>query len=141
MPKANLWIINYCILEMKAYNEHTISLPVYFKYVKTENCFSIKKKKEKRKKTSFRRLESNPGLSFFSRGREVELHNIGATSIIMWVHERRTTINLKDTKRKRHKKRIRQAAICQLRMILLSKIPPFYTWVSVTTVNELKPWK
>ena len=132
MPKANLWIINFCILEMKAYNEHAISLPVYFKYVKTENCFSIKKKKEKRKKTSFRRLESNPGLSFFSRGREVELHNIGATSIIMWVHERRTTINLKDTKRKRHKKRIRQAAICQLRMILLSKIPPFYTWVSVT---------
>ena len=50
MPKANLWIINYCILEMKAYNEHAISLPVYLKYVKTENCFSIKKKKEKRKK-------------------------------------------------------------------------------------------
>ena len=34
MPKANLWIINYCILEMKADNEFAISLPVYFKSVK-----------------------------------------------------------------------------------------------------------
>ena len=30
LPKANLWIINYCILEMKP----AISLPVYFKSVK-----------------------------------------------------------------------------------------------------------
>ena len=30
MPKANLWIINYCISEMKP----AISLPVYFKSVK-----------------------------------------------------------------------------------------------------------
>ena len=35
VPKANLWIINYCILEMKADNELAISLPVYFKSVKT----------------------------------------------------------------------------------------------------------
>ena len=69
-------IIYYCILEMKADNEPAISLPVYFKSVKTENMFFDKKKKEKRKKTSFRRWESNPGLSFFSRGREDELHNI-----------------------------------------------------------------
>ena len=34
MPKANLWIINYCILEIKADNEPAISLPVYFKSVK-----------------------------------------------------------------------------------------------------------
>ena len=35
VPKANLWITNYCILEMKADNELAISLPVYFKSVKT----------------------------------------------------------------------------------------------------------
>ena len=29
LPKANFWIINYCILEMKP----AISLPVYFKSV------------------------------------------------------------------------------------------------------------
>ena len=75
MPKANLWIIDYWILEMKADNEPAISLPVYFKSVKTENMFFDKKrkKKEKKKKTSFRRWESNTGLSFFSWGREVEL--------------------------------------------------------------------
>ena len=77
MPKANLWIINYCILEMKADNEPAISLPVYFKSVKMENMFFDKKKKKKkerkREKSSFRRWESDPGLSFFSRGGEVEL--------------------------------------------------------------------
>ena len=52
---------------MKADNEPAISLPVYFKSVKTENMFFDKKKKEKRKKPSFRRWKSNPGLSFFSR--------------------------------------------------------------------------
>ena len=122
VPQANLWIIIYCILEMKADNKPAISLPVYFKSVKTENMFFDKKKN----KFPTVGVESR---TFFFLSREVELHNIGATSIIMWVHERRTTINLKYTKRKRHKKRIRQAAICQLRMILLSKIPPFYTWV------------
>ena len=35
MANANLWIINYCILEMKAGNEPAISLPVYFKSFKT----------------------------------------------------------------------------------------------------------
>ena len=35
VAKANLWIINYCILEMKAGNEPAISLPVYFKSFKT----------------------------------------------------------------------------------------------------------
>ena len=50
MPKANLWIINYCILEMKADNEPAISLPVYFKSVKTENMFFDKKRKKKEKK-------------------------------------------------------------------------------------------
>ena len=66
MPKANLWIINYCILEMKAYNEHAISLPVYFKYVKTENCFSIKKKKKKKKKKNkFPTVGVEPRTFFF----------------------------------------------------------------------------
>ena len=62
---------------MKADNEPAISLPVYFKSVKTENMFLDRKKKKKKrkrkKKTSFRRWESNPGLSFFSWGKEVEL--------------------------------------------------------------------
>ena len=35
VAKANLWIINYCILEMKAGNKPAISLPVYFKSFKT----------------------------------------------------------------------------------------------------------
>ena len=73
---------------MKADNEPAISLPVYFKSVKTENMFFDKRKK---KKTKFPTVEVEPrtffflstGLSFFSRGREVELHKIGATSIIM----------------------------------------------------------
>ena len=34
VPTANLWIINYCILEIKADDELAISLPVYFKSVK-----------------------------------------------------------------------------------------------------------
>ena len=50
MPKANLWIIDYWILEMKADNEPAISLPVYFKSVKTENMFFDKKRKKKEKK-------------------------------------------------------------------------------------------
>ena len=50
MPKANLWIIDYWILEMKADNEPAISLPVYFKSVKTENMFLDRKKKKKKRK-------------------------------------------------------------------------------------------
>ena len=46
VPQANLWIIIYCILEMKADNKPAISLPVYFKSVKTENMFFDKKKKQ-----------------------------------------------------------------------------------------------
>ena len=34
MPKANLLIINYCILEMKVDNEPAISVPVCSKSVK-----------------------------------------------------------------------------------------------------------
>ena len=33
VPKAKLWIINVCILEIKADNEPAISLAVYFKSV------------------------------------------------------------------------------------------------------------
>ena len=50
MPKANLWIINYCILEIKADNEPAISLPVYFKSVKKGKYVFGKKKKTKRPK-------------------------------------------------------------------------------------------
>ena len=57
MPKANLWIINYCILEIKADNEPAISLPVYFKSVKKWKYVFRKKnnnnnnKKKDQKKT------------------------------------------------------------------------------------------
>ena len=55
MPKANLWIINYCILEMKADNEPAISLPVYFESVKIENMFFDKKKKRKKERKKERK--------------------------------------------------------------------------------------
>ena len=57
VPKANLWIINYCILEIKADNEPAISLPVYFKSVKKWKYVFRKKnnnnnnKKKDQKKT------------------------------------------------------------------------------------------
>ena len=63
MPKANLWIINYCILEMKADNELAISLPVYFKSVKTWKCFT-KKNKNKRTKKKRRKEEKLTSLNF-----------------------------------------------------------------------------
>ena len=50
MPKANLLIINYCILAMKADNEPAISLPVYFKSVKKWKYVLRKKQKNKRTK-------------------------------------------------------------------------------------------
>ena len=50
VPKANLWIINYCILEIKADNEPAISLPVYFKSVKKGKYVFGKKKKQKDQK-------------------------------------------------------------------------------------------
>ena len=65
MPKANLWILNYCALEMKSNNEPTIGLPVYFKPVKKiENMFyeKTKKRTKKKRKKSLYRRESNPGL-------------------------------------------------------------------------------
>ena len=50
MPKANFWIINYCILEIKADNEPAISLPVYFKSVKKWKYVLRKKKNNKKQK-------------------------------------------------------------------------------------------
>ena len=79
VPKANLWIINYCILEMKADNKPAISLPVYFKSVKIENMFFDKKKKKKERKKERKKNQVSdggsrtPGFPFFTRGREVEL--------------------------------------------------------------------
>ena len=46
VPNANLWIINYCILEVKADNEPAVSLLVYFKSVKKWKCFTKKKNKQ-----------------------------------------------------------------------------------------------
>ena len=48
--KANLWIINYCTLEMKSENEPAISLPVYFKSVKKWKYVLRKKNKTKKQK-------------------------------------------------------------------------------------------
>ena len=72
--KANLWIINYCTLEMKSENEPAISLPVYFKSVKKWK-YVLRRKKTKQKKQKdlphpppknkqnkiLPRRESNPG--------------------------------------------------------------------------------
>ena len=50
VPNANLWIINYCILEVKADNEPAVSLLVYFKSVKIWKCFTKKIQTNKRNK-------------------------------------------------------------------------------------------
>ena len=49
MHKANLWIINYSILIIKADNKPAISLPVYFKFVKKWKYVLRKKKKKKKR--------------------------------------------------------------------------------------------
>ena len=49
MPKANLWIINYCMLETKADNEPAISVLVYFKSVKKWK-FVLRKKRHNKTK-------------------------------------------------------------------------------------------
>ena len=68
VSKANLWIIHYCILEMKADNEPAISLSVSFKSIKKwKNILRKNKKTKQNKRTrnkgkkSFQRRESNPG--------------------------------------------------------------------------------
>ena len=67
VPKANLWIINYCYLEMKVDNEPAISLPVYskslekWKYVLHKNKTKKEQKGQTRGKKSLQRRESNPG--------------------------------------------------------------------------------
>ena len=49
MRKANLWIINYCMLEIKADNKPVISLPVYFKSDKKWK-FDLREKKDEKKR-------------------------------------------------------------------------------------------
>ena len=68
MPKANLWIINYCILEMKADNEPAISLPVYFKSAKKWKYVLRKNKKiigPKKKEKKFPTARVEPRSSDF----------------------------------------------------------------------------
>ena len=50
VPTANLWIINYCILEVKVDNEPAVGLLVYFKSVKKWKCFTKKTNKQKDQK-------------------------------------------------------------------------------------------
>ena len=108
---------------MKADNEPAISLPVYFKSVKMENMFFDKKKKKKKKEKEKNQVSDGgsrtPDFLFLTRGRSW-------TRIPNYEY---MNDELQYTKRKRHQKRINQAAICQLRMIHLIKIPPFHTWV------------
>ena len=48
----------------------------------------------------------------------------------------------KDTKRKKHlQTKLKTQAAMSAQNDNLSKIPLFYTWVSVTAVNKLEPWK
>ena len=61
MPKANLWIINYCILEMKADNEPAISLAVYFKPVKKLKYVLLKNKKKTQKDQKRKRKKVSIG--------------------------------------------------------------------------------
>ena len=56
LPKANLWIINYCILEMKP----AISLSEYFKSVKKWNLFTEKQQKKGPKKNRLQRRWVEP---------------------------------------------------------------------------------
>ena len=78
VPNANLWIINYCILEVKADNEPAVSLLVYFKSVKKWKCFTKKKtNKQKEKKTAFFPL---PHKCHF-RTRPIPLSKIGGNAI------------------------------------------------------------
>ena len=58
-----MWIINYCILEMKADNEPAISLLIYFKSVKKTKYVSRKNNNNNNKRAkikSFQWQESNP---------------------------------------------------------------------------------
>ena len=71
LPKANLWIINYCILEMKP----AISLPEYFKSVKKWNLFYGKTTKKKdQKKPSSAAMSRTPELRRGRLTRCIEKH-------------------------------------------------------------------
>ena len=60
VPKANLWIINYCILKMKA---DTMNLQLVHRYIlslsKNKNMVFEKKKKRKGPKTNGKKKNSN----------------------------------------------------------------------------------
>ena len=76
MPKANLWIIDHCILEIKADNESAISLPVYFKFVKKWKYVLRKKKKKKKKKKKTKQKDQKQKKRKFPTAR-VETGTIG----------------------------------------------------------------
>ena len=60
VPKANLWIINYCILKMKA---DTMNLQLVHRYIlslsKNKNMVFEEKKKKKRTKNKLEKKNSN----------------------------------------------------------------------------------
>ena len=61
VPKANLWIINYCILKMKA---DTMNLQLVHRYIlslsKNKNMVFEKKKKTKRTKKKLKKKKKIP---------------------------------------------------------------------------------
>ena len=62
VPKANLWIINYCILKMKA---DTMNLQLVHRYIlslsKNKNMVFEKKKKTKRTKKKLKKKKKSKG--------------------------------------------------------------------------------
>ena len=64
MPKANLWTINYCILEIKADNESAISLAVYVTLSKNENTFYEKRKRKRKQNKSKQKDQKQKKIKF-----------------------------------------------------------------------------
>ena len=75
MPKANLLIINYCILEMKVDNEPAISVPVCSKSVKKWK-YVLYKNKTKQNKTKQKDQKKGGGGKFPTAGVESQTSKV-----------------------------------------------------------------
>ena len=78
VPKANLWIINYCYLEMKVDNEPAISLPVYSKSLKKWKYVLHKNKTKKEQKGQTRGKKVSNGES-----RTPDLQSVRSTRYLL----------------------------------------------------------